>query len=79
MSELLAAMDVSGNPHEGNYGFMSMVIGTRENIEAMISNLEIDQMSIKHIKVQKQENILHPSFVLMVEKTLHFVSSLTGT
>ncbi len=53
MSELLAAMDVSGNPNKGNYGFMGIVIGTRENIESMIVNLKIEQMSIKHIKSTK--------------------------
>lgn len=50
MTELLAAMDVSGNLEQGNYAYMGMVIGTRDHIEAMIRNMGIDRMSARSLK-----------------------------
>ena len=75
MSELLAAMDVSGNPNSGNYGFMGIVIGTRENIEAMIVNMGINQMSVEHIKKTKIREHLASKLCFNCREILHFVSS----
>ena len=45
MTDLLAAADVSGNPIEGNYKYMGLVIGTKENLDAISKRLKLDQFS----------------------------------
>ncbi len=47
MTDLLGAADVSGNPIEGNYKYMGLVIGTKENLNSISKRLELNQFSSK--------------------------------
>ena len=47
MTDLLGAADVSGNPIEGNYKYMGLVIGTKENLNSISKCLELNQFSSK--------------------------------
>ncbi len=46
MGKLLAGIDVSGNPKDGNYKFMAIVIGTQEKINSIFKYLDPDQKYI---------------------------------
>ncbi len=47
---LVGAMDVSGNPEKGNYVFMGIVLGTKENLDAMINNLQLNKIPSPTVK-----------------------------
>ena len=55
---LVGAMDVSGNPKKGNHVFMGLVIGTKENLDAMINNLQLNKLSASTVKQNKTRSDL---------------------
>ena len=58
MTDLLGAADVSGNPIEGNYKYMGLVIGTKENLDAMSKRLKLDQFSSIQLKNKEVRKLL---------------------
>ena len=53
---LLGGLDISGNPNEGNYKFMGIVLGTKQGIDLIVKQLNLEQYSasqIKHVKTRK--------------------------
>ena len=50
---LVGAMDVSGNPDVGNYRFMGIVIGVKENLNAITRGLQLNELSAAAVKNNK--------------------------
>jgi len=50
MAMLVAGIDVSGNPQTGNYKFMGVVIGVKENLDALIRDLQLHELPSSTIK-----------------------------
>jgi len=50
MTMLVAGIDVSGNPHTGNYKFMGIVIGTEEKIRAAVKKTGFSMPHMNRIK-----------------------------
>jgi len=50
MTMLVAGIDVSGNPHTGNYKFMGIVIGTEEKIRATVKKTGLSRPHMNRIK-----------------------------
>lgn len=54
----VAGIDVSGNPQTGNYKFMGIVIGVKENIDALIKNLQLHELPASTIKSTRKRGVL---------------------
>lgn len=52
---LVAGIDVSGNPHEGNYKFMGIVIGTEEKIQTAVKKTGFSMPHMNRIKSRKAQ------------------------
>ena len=55
---LVGAMDVSGRVEKGNYMFMGIVLGTKENLDIMINNLQLNELSVHTAKQNRIRNDL---------------------
>ena len=70
---IYAAVDVSGNPDEGNHKFMGIVLITEEHLKSIINYTGLKQIPIGALNNQKLEIHFLPNLNLIEKRVLYFV------
>ena len=69
---LVGGIDVSGNQAMGNYRFMGIVLGTKENLDAMTNNLQLDKISASTLKHKEIRNSLVSKLEFNMRESIGF-------